>query len=132
MVLRYTHALMWRSVAIVLTLVFSSLLMLPAFVTSAESNLAPCCRKGGKHHCLMQPESPSASGASFAANSEKCRYFPHSTAAAHVETFTPALNQGVFAGILLHATNCLQAEAGYRASYFRSKQKRGPPFFFLS
>jgi hypothetical protein len=123
---------MRRSVAILLALVFSWILILPAFAGSAESNLPACCRKDGKHHCMMHPESSSASAAAFVAVGKKCPYFPNSTAAAHVETFTPALNQAVFAGTVWRPTVSPQTEAGYRASHLRSKQKRGPPSFLLS
>jgi hypothetical protein len=123
---------MRRSVAILLALMFSWILILPAFAGSAESNLRACCRKDGKHHCMMHTENSSAYGASLVAVDEKCPHFPHSTAATHVETFTPALNQAVFAGIVRHATRPPQTEAGYRASHLRSKQKRGPPSFLLS
>ncbi len=131
-VLRYTRALMRRSIAIVLTLVFSSLLILPAFASSAESNLPACCRRDGTHHCMMRTGSPSASGVSIAAIGEKCPYLQHSTTAAHVETFTPALNQAIFAGMVRHPEVSPQTEAGYRASYLRSEQKRGPPTSLLS
>jgi hypothetical protein len=51
---------MRRSVAILLALMFSWILILPAFAGSAESNLRACCRKDGKHHCMMHTESSSA------------------------------------------------------------------------
>jgi hypothetical protein len=123
---------MRRSVAILLALLFSWMLLLPAFAASAESNLSACCRKNGKHHCMIGMGSLSASGASLTAVGENCPYFPHSTVAAHVETFTPALNQAIFAGIVRHPAASSQSEAGHRASHLRSKQKRGPPSFPLS
>jgi len=124
---------MRRSVAILLALAFSWMLILPVFAASAESHLPACCRKNGKHHCMMQMESPSASGgASFVAAGKKCPYFLNSTAATHVETFAPALSQAIFAGIVQHPAVSPQTEAGYRASYLRSRQKRGPPSFLLS
>jgi hypothetical protein len=123
---------MRRSIAFVLALVFSWLLILPAFADSAESNLSVCCRKNGKHHCMMRMGSPSVSGASVAAIGEKCPYFPHSTVAGHVEAFTPTLSQAIFAGIVRHPVVSPQTEAGYRASHFRSRQKRGPPSLLLS
>jgi hypothetical protein len=123
---------MRRSVAIFLALLFSWMLVLPAFAASAESNLPACCRKNGKHHCMIGMGRPSASSASFAAVGEKCPHFLHSTVATHVETFTPALNQAIFAGIVRHPAASPQSEAGYRASHLRSQQKRGPPSFLLS
>jgi len=123
---------MRRSVAILLALAFSWTLILPVFAASAESNLPACCRKDGKHHCMMQMESRSASGDSFVAAGEKCPYFPNSIAATHVETFAPALSRTIFAGIIQHPAISPQTEAGYRASYLRSGQKRGPPSSLLS
>jgi hypothetical protein len=113
-------------------MLFSLMMILPAFAGSPESNLAACCRKNGKHHCMMRPGIPSVTGPSFAAVGKKCPYFPHSTVAAHLETFAPALSTAIFAGIVRHPAVSPQTEAGYRASYLRSKQKRGPPSFLLS
>ena len=122
---------MRRGVAILLALVFNWMLILPAFAGSPESNLLACCRRDGKHHCMMRTESPKAAGTSFVAVGEKCPHFPHSTAATHV-TFVPALNQAIFAGVVRHPAISAQTEAGYRASYLRSRQKRGPPSSLLS
>ena len=123
---------MRRSVAILLALAFSWMLILPAFAGSAESRLPVCCRKNGKHHCMMRMESPSESGASLVAIGEKCPYFPHSTTVTHLKTFAPGVSQSIFAGIARHPAISPQTEAGYRASHLRSKQKRGPPSFVLS
>ena len=123
---------MRRGVAILLALLFNWMLILPAFAGSAESTLPACCRKDGKHHCMMRTESAEASGSSFAAVGKKCPYFPRSTAATHVETFAPALKQAIFAGIVQHPSISPKTEAGYRASCLRSRQKRGPPSSLLS
>jgi hypothetical protein len=123
---------MRRSVAILLALVFNWMLIVPAFASSAESNLPACCRKNGKHHCMMRMQSSSGSGASLAAIDEKCPYFPQSTTATDVETFVPGISQAIFAGIVRHPALAPQTEAGYRASHLRSKQKRGPPSLVLS
>jgi hypothetical protein len=123
---------MRRSVAILLALVLNWVLVLPAFAGSAESNLPTCCRKNGKHHCMMRVQSPSGSGASFVAAGGKCPYFPLSTSATHIEKFAPGIGQAIFAGIVRHPALSPQTEAGYRASYLRSKQKRGPPSRVLS
>jgi hypothetical protein len=123
---------MRRSVATLLALVFSWMLVLPAFAVSAESNLPACCRNNGKHHCMKQMQPASGSGASLAAIGEKCPYFPRSTTAMHVETFAPGIGQAIFAGIVRHPAVSPQTEVGYRASHLRSKQKRGPPSLVLS
>ena len=127
------HAALMRStVAVLLALAFSWMLIVPAFAGSAESNLPACCQKNGKHHCTMGADKSSDSGLSFAVIGEKCPYFPHSTVAAQVGMFTPSLKQAIFAGIVQHPAVSPQTEAGYRASYLRSKQKRGPPSSSLS
>ncbi len=72
---------------------------------------------------------PDTSGATAV---QKCPYFPNHLATAHVETFTSSASQAIFAGIVRHPAVCAQTEAGYRSSHDRSKQKRGPPSFFLS
>ena len=130
--LRYTRALMARGVAILVTLAFSWILILPAFTGSAESILPPCCRKNGKHQCMMRTDSSSGSGPSFAAIGEKCPYFPRSTLAAHTGTFAPTLKRAIVAGIFQYRAISPRTGAGYRAWYLCSKQKRGPPPFLLS
>jgi len=123
---------MRRSVAILLALAFGWMLIPPAFAGSPDSKLPLCCRKNGKHHCMMRMNGSSTSDPSFAAVGETCPYFPYSTAATHVEIFTPAISQANFAGIASHRAVSAQTEAGYRASHLRSKQKRGPPSSLLS
>lgn len=118
---------MRRSIALVLAIVFSSLLILPAFAGLTESNLPACCRKGGKHHCAMSMmEIPAPSGPTFS-NGEKCPCFPRFTVATHVETFAPPLSYAVFAGLVKHPAVQAQTQAAYRISYDRSRHKRGPP-----
>jgi hypothetical protein len=99
------------------------MLILPAFAGAAASNLPVCCRKIGKHHCQMKPT------AGLAALTEKCPYLPHRTAVSPITPYKPGTRQAVFAGLLAHPANSAQTEAGYRASHYRSKQKRGPPAF---
>src|SRR4051794_32962004 len=115
---------MRRSIAILIALVFSWMLILPAFAASAESGLPGCCRKNGKHHC-MRTQSPSESGDSWVAVGPKCPYLSQSTTASHIDTFAPGIGQAIFADIIRHPAVSPQTEAGYRASYLRSKQKRG-------
>jgi hypothetical protein len=119
---------MRRCVAFLVALVFSWLLMLPAFAGSAAANLPPCCRKHGKHHCQMS----GSQDVSISAAHSQCPYFLHTTPAGHIEAFTLATNQAVFSGVVSHPSISPQTAAGYRISHYRSKQKRGPPSFLLS
>jgi hypothetical protein len=119
---------MRRSLAFLLAIVISWLLVLPVFAVSTAAKLPACCRKNGKHHCQMM-ETSSRADDSLSALKEKCPCFPQASPANHVETFRPATRQAVFAGLVSHPACSPQTEAGYRASYYRSKQKRGPPIF---
>jgi hypothetical protein len=113
-------------VAIVLAMLFSWTPILPLFASSASSTLPACCRKAGKHHCVEQSSSPDRA-ASMAA--QKCPMFPHATAPAHVESYTPSDSTIFFAGLVSHPAVSAQVEAGYRISFHRARQKRGPPAF---
>jgi hypothetical protein len=44
---------MRRTIALALTMIFSWMLIGPAFGPDADANLPPCCRRNGKHHCMM-------------------------------------------------------------------------------
>jgi len=45
---------MRRAVALALLVLFSWMLIAPLFAPDAEASLPPCCRRHGKHHCMMQ------------------------------------------------------------------------------
>jgi hypothetical protein len=138
--MRYTQAYMQRSIAIVLALVFSSLLIAPALAAFAapESNLPACCRKNGAHHCsmmqnsMMQGAASSNQGTSVAAIGQKCPYSPKGFVAAHPGTSLRPSGAAVFAGFISHPSISAEAEAGFRVSHHRSRQKRGPPSSLFS
>jgi len=118
---------MRRGLAVVLATVVSLLLILPAFLGTGEAALPACCRKAGKHHCMLSASQ--TSGAAFSSIREKCPSYPHSSLLAKLQIFNPSLRQTVFAGLVADPSAANQAEAGYRISHFRSRQKRGPPSF---
>jgi len=118
---------MRRSLAVVLATVVSLLLILPAFLGTGEAALPACCRKAGKHHCMQMASE--SSGVSFSAIREKCPAYPHSSLLEKLQIFNPSLRQAVIAGSVTTPSAANQAEAGYRISHFRSRQKRGPPSF---
>jgi len=113
---------MRRCIAILIALTFSWLLILPALVSARTANTPICCRNNGKHHCQMKPTT-----AGFTAIGEKCPYGAHSLGVPNIATFRPGTCQSVFAGLIAHPAGSAQTEAGYRASHYRAKQKRGPP-----
>jgi hypothetical protein len=106
----------------------------PALTTGAmgQSTLPACCRRDGKHHCMMSPEAralllgESTGAMRVGTPPEQCPYRQHSLVVAHLKTFTsPAATQAAF---LLHEPSAIaQAECLRRISFDRSRQKRGPP-----
>lgn len=124
---------MQRSVASILMLLFSWLLVQPLFASSAELSLPLCCRKSGKHHCMMaHMAQTSDKGPGVKTIAEKCPYCPHSTTASQTQLIATGTGKAIFAGLVSHPSVCSQTEANYRVSYDRSRHKRGPPALILS
>jgi hypothetical protein len=158
---------MRRSLAAILTVLFSWMLILPVFAPAFSSKLPACCLKSGRHHCMMRAMAasaylqksasrtlqapgvseprPSGSGIrelpqlgagsstdNVATIDQKCPFSPQATVASHVGTCTAAPAAAVYAGIVSHPSGSPQTEAGYRVSFNRSRQKRGPPALFLN
>ena len=122
---------MRRGIAIVLTVLFSWLLILPAFAAANDLGIPACCRKNGKHHCMMRLAQESSPGTAISVMGEKCPCCPHAIAGSQAQFCAPATSQAVFAGLVRHPAVAAQAEASYRISYDRSLQKRGPPSLIL-
>lgn len=150
---------MRRSLAAILTMLFSWMLILPVFAPAYSSKLPACCLKSGKHHCMMRtmaagaylqksasrilraplPDGRDSAGVSgsSAANStatigQKCPFSPQATVASHVGAGTATPASAVYAGMVSHPSGSPQTEAGYRISFNRARQKRGPPALFLN
>ena len=134
--MRYTRAVMRRSIAILLAMLFSWMLVLPVFAGSVTSNLPACCRKGGKHHCAMGTTGASSEAATnertVSSIGVKCPCFPRSLATGHGSGDAPLNEAAIFAGLVQHPAGSPQSEAGYRISFDRARQKRGPPFSLFS
>lgn len=120
-----------RIFAISLLLLFSLPLILPFFAASAaEVNLPACCRKGGKHHCMMmQTGSQDGSGLRVDVVRERCPYSPTIPTTPHVDFSADAAREVVCAAIVSHPSGVVQSEARRRISFDRSRQKRGPPSY---
>ena len=126
---------MRRAPAILLVVLFSFSLIAPALFVDTESHLPACCRPGGKHHCAMMDRemmalyaaAPPSSGLAVNAVRIKCPLFPNGgvllphSGAALVATTQPGVS------IVSQVETQVRAEAGYRISFNRSHQKRGPP-----
>jgi hypothetical protein len=107
----------------------------PAFAAGAagQSTLPACCRRGGKHHCMMSAEErallmgESGGAIRVGAPPEQCPYSQRSLAVAHLQVFTPGA-AAIHAEFLFHKPSAAaQAECLRRISFDRSRQKRGPP-----
>jgi hypothetical protein len=102
----------------------------PLFAPSAEAQLPACCRRDGKHHCMMKMNMQAAGESdrpSFISVGEKCPFFPQQgTTTVHVQAgLAPAA--AVFAELVAHPAFSPQTLAKFRISSLRSRQKRGPP-----
>jgi hypothetical protein len=113
-----------RISAIVLLAMFSFSLIASAALNTSESNLPECCRKGGKHKCVMSTDARDSPG--MRSMAEKCPSPP-----GRGETLVPGaepVRQSVaVVAVTSHPAGIVQTEARYRASFSRTRQKRGPP-----
>jgi hypothetical protein len=108
---------------------FSFSLITPFLFAESRSELPACCRRNGKHHCMMsQTGAAGSSGVAFRAEPEKCPVSPFLRAtAAHFETpFVPASVIAV-ALVPIRPVKAVRSVSLHRASYETSCQKRGPP-----
>jgi len=127
-----------RLFSILLLVVFSLPFLAPlmALGQGPEAGLPACCRRNGKHHCMMSmaERNQAASHApQFQAPAEKCPCCPATVASAHRDPLSrPETGQAIFANIVSHPTLAPQTESKRRISRDRSRQKRGPPSTVLS
>jgi hypothetical protein len=106
----------------------------PLFALGAMSDtgLPACCRRNGKHHCMMSADEGatlSSDTQAFDAPPQQCPYYPASIAIVHGDLFTLPAAQAVYAGLIAHPAVVAQTESKLRISRTRSRQKRGPPSF---
>jgi hypothetical protein len=119
---------MRRSIALSLTMLFSWMLIAPLFASDAEANLPACCRRNGKHHCMMRAmERLGGTKAGFSSIAEKCPCLPESTGAVHSPVGAPKVGEQLFAEAVFYPAYAPQTEARSRISFLSSHQKRGPP-----
>ena len=125
---------MRKLVSILLLAVFGLPFALPmlAMGQNGEAGLPACCRRNGKHHCMM---SMNGSGelvvihdSQFKAPAEKCPYCPSSVAPAQPNPLAaPQAAAAIYGSLVSHPTGFAQIEAKRRISRDRSNGKRGPP-----
>ena len=119
---------MQRTIAMLLATFFSLLLMLPLFVPAQASIVPECCRKSGKHQCVMHANlAEHAAGSGISSVGARCPYNVHGMFSSNGHAGTPILTASVCVGLIAQLTDAAEAAAGYRISRHRSDQKRGPP-----
>ena len=116
---------MRRALASLLLALFSFPLIVPMLRPDASSSLPSCCRREGKHHCTMGPESTSREGLN--AIRPKCANYPSTTAVPGSSVAFLKKSPSICVSLLSFPPVQARAEAQYRVSFSRSRQKRGPP-----
>lgn len=102
-----------------------------AYGQEVKETVPACCRRNGKHHCLMsmgersqlQPQQ-----SAFHAPYEKCPY--HSgvlVPTRPTSLYPPSVAASIYAGLVSHPTGVAQTNSLRRIARDRSRLKRGPP-----
>jgi hypothetical protein len=119
---------MRRLIALSLMTMFSWTLIAPLFGPGADANLPPCCRRNGKHHCMMRMmQRPGGNQKGFTSVTEKCPCQPASTCAAYSPVFKPEAGSRFYAQVMRRPACAPRTEDFRCISSLRSHQKRGPP-----
>ena len=120
---------MRRALALLLLVGFSLPLIAPAFASHPdEASLPVCCRRNGEHHCAMSGMMGSGVPARYRTVASKCPFAPFAAVALMLPH--PYATQTASAVAAPHAGPAdlvRDAEAGFRISFHRARQKRGPP-----
>jgi len=118
------------SIALLLLIGFPLISPLLAQGNTSDSRLPACCRRNGKHHCMMgQVERASVANGRIevGAQPEKCPYCPSSIATAVHNPLALAATARVFGTLDTLPAVVAQTESEWRIARERSRQKRGPP-----
>jgi hypothetical protein len=119
---------MRRALASLLLSWFGFSLTVPMLRADADSSVPACCRRLGLHHCTDSAGGESASGPALKAIQVKCSNYPATSAVAGYENFAFLKDSPSIASVFVSFPSLqARAEAQYRISFSRSRQKRGPP-----
>jgi hypothetical protein len=125
--------LLRRLIAIFLLAVFGLPVVSPLFAATqvADSGLPACCRRNGKHHCMMKMEQRRGfiqQGVWISSPAEKCPYYPGVVPASHSDQIPPKTFASVFAAFASQPVRVAQTASKRRIVRGGSRQKRGPPW----
>jgi hypothetical protein len=119
---------MRRTIALTVLTIISWMLIAPLFAPGAEASLPPCCRRHGKHHCMMRRmERPGSKQNGLATASEKCPCAPAATGAVYSRCYKPEAGKQIQAAAVGPAARAPETDALHRISFLHSHPKRGPP-----
>ena len=121
---------MRRIVVICLVLLYWLGPLMALVPASAESRLPACCRRGGKHHCMMNMAERAAledGHPHWMAPASKCPCFPVQPKAAHTPLTLYQSIPASFISVASHPHGVVQSESKRRISRDRSRSKRAPP-----
>jgi len=114
---------MRRLISMMLLCVLGLPLFASAVVGRAqESRLPACCRRGGAHQCLEM-----ATASERPVVRMTCPAYPRGASTAQAGVWTFAVARASVVGVVSRPAVVGQVEAGYRISFGRARQKRGPP-----
>jgi hypothetical protein len=136
-----------RLYAILLVIVFGLPTFAPllALGQGADTTLPMCCRRDGKHHCMLAMAASGSSqdnrsqtgapqqGVRLAAMlpSERCPYGSHGLPGVAHPDWSLDTAAAVFGAVVAHPAGTPQTEALRRIALLRAHQKRGPPVSLL-
>lgn len=120
---------MRRLLAAALLSLISLALVLPLLLP-ADSALPPCCRRHGKHHCVMM-EVFLGHRTGVQTLRERCPFERMGKTVAHTAAYRPEAPTRFLAAVFSLPARAAQVQALGRIVLGRSRLKRGPPVFFL-
>ena len=119
---------MRRAIALTLLALFSWMLMAPLFARDAEAALPPCCRRHGKHHCMMERLlAMSGKPGGPPAVREHCPCQPSGGGAVQSRVYTASAPRLVETGLIQPSLLSERSETPRQFVFFRNHPKRGPP-----
>ncbi|MGH9583215.1 MAG: hypothetical protein ACRD4O_09795 [Bryobacteraceae bacterium] len=121
-----------RFCAIVLLGAMTFWLNAPAIASGGGEQIPACCRAHGKHKCMMRRMVAMDATGSAQFIGPKCPFMPSFSFTVVNGPSAPKATQSGSDLTVSRPVAQAQAEALFRISFTRSRQKRGPPVILLS